>query len=661
MELDGSPLGAIPEHPRQSTSFTCLDRFPAALAAGVHTLTLKIRCSEPMPLLPINIHLHDRTVGCIAYIQGDGFWLPTDATWQADDGQAEVVCRLGEEPYGELDNTPDWFVAGGYGDIAAEPMEKLNCLSASGLEANVHGGRLILTGSGVRKLQFGETNARNERYIFYHLMKQNEWKALRSQQNARDWTDMPKTVVEFPSEMNIRFHIENRGLGEVEIVWNGAESLHELHGYDSCITERAVVKPGSRFVTSPQGMKLVQFLVGAGAGESFHLEIRFEAVGVPMKQVGRLECDNPLLKKIYDVSVHTSAVCHQIGLWDGIKRDRLNWAYDIYMAAKADYVLWDDLSVLRRSIRELGKTPYGYWMNAIPSYTLWWLCGVWDYYLETGDTAFVLELREDLTRHLRWVEENTDKETGLFLPGARAEVSFIEWVPIGADESWWCLNAIYKLMKTQIGRLAAYVPELGIEVTGEGPELPEYVFLEGTSALLTPLLGIMSGSVAPDKAEAFLRSCELKDPLTPLSAYWFAECCSRHGLHEKAWDAISLVWGSMLNSGATTFWESIVLNREEDYHAAQTTYTAYGSYRMSLCHSWSSTPVVWISRYILGIQPLEPGYRKFDFTPNALPGLTECKGGVGTPDGPILVEWKVTEGGINKSVSRRTAGGMDLQ
>ncbi|WJH32724.1 hypothetical protein N6H14_20870 [Paenibacillus sp. CC-CFT747] len=436
--------------------------------------------------------------------------------------------------------------------------------------------------------------------------------------------------------MNIRFHIENRGSDEVEIVWNGAESLHELHGYDSCITEHTVVKPGSRFVTNPQGMKMVQFIVGAGAEERFHLEIQFETVGVPMKQVGGLECDNLLMKKIYDVSVHTSAVCHQTGLWDGIKRDRLNWAYDIYMAAKADYVLWDDLSVLRRSIRELGQTPYGYWMNSIPSYTLWWLCGVWDYYLETGDAAFVLELREDIARHLRWVEENTDKETGFFLTHARQEVSFIEWVPMGAEESWYCLNAIYKLMRTQISRLAAHVPELGIEVRGEGPNLPEEAFLENASALLTPLLGIMSGSVSTEKAEAFLLNCELKDPLTPLSAYWFADCCSRHGFHEKAWEAISLVWGSMLDSGATTFWESTVLTRGEDYHDAQTTYTAYGSYRMSLCHSWSGTPVVWISRYILGIQPLEPGYRTFDFRPNALPGLTECRGLSAHPKGRFL-------------------------
>ncbi|GIP39477.1 hypothetical protein J31TS4_27570 [Paenibacillus sp. J31TS4] len=650
VELDGKRLGTFSEHPQHVTAFLKLDFFPSVLEAGAHTLTLKIRCQEPMPLLPINIHLRDRTLGCIAFVQGDGLWLPTDESWETENGRAAAVCRLGEEPYGELDHMPDWFVAGGYGDMTAVPMQKLTCVSSRGLAAELRGSSLLVTGNGDGPLQLEETNARNERYIFYHLLKQNEWKELRAQQAAKDWRAKPKTLIEFPHETNVRFQIENRGTAPVEVLWNGAESLHELLGYDSCITECAVVEPGACYVTRPQGMKLVQFFVGAAAGESFRLEIRFESVGVPMKQAGGLECDHPLLQKIYDVSVHTSAVCHQTGLWDGIKRDRLNWAYDIYMAAKTDYVLWDDLAVLRRSILELAKTPYGYWMNAIPSYTLWWLCGVWDYFQETGDTGFVLELKDDLSRHLLWVEENTDKETGFFLPQARYENSFIEWVPMGSEESWYCLNAIYKLMKQQIGQLAACIPELGIDEVMDGPVLPEEVFLDSPQALLTPLLGILCGAVSREKAAVFLQNQSLTDPLTPLSAYWFAECCSRHGLHEKAWEAVALVWGSMLGTGATTFWESIVLDRGEDYHAAQTTYTAYDSYRMSLCHSWSSTPVVWISRYILGIRPLEPGYRTFAFAPNALPGLTSCKGSVSTPAGPIHVEWTVKDGELEKSV-----------
>ena len=90
-----------------------------------------------------------------------------------------------------------------------------------------------------------------------------------------------------------------------------------------------------------------------------------EATGAALNQAGTADGQRPYAR-IYDVSVHTSRVCHQIGLWDGIKRDRLNWAYDIYLAAKTEYSLWDDYSVLKRSLRELGRTPYGYWMNNLP-------------------------------------------------------------------------------------------------------------------------------------------------------------------------------------------------------------------------------------------------------------------------------------------------------
>lgn len=87
---------------------------------------------------------------------------------------------------------------------------------------------------------------------------------------------------------------------------------------------------------------------------------------VQLEQTGPFTCEIPLANDIYAVSVHTSRVCHQLGLWDGIKRDRLNWTSDLDVAGKADYVLWSGWSVLRRSLRELGSgTPCGHWMNAI--------------------------------------------------------------------------------------------------------------------------------------------------------------------------------------------------------------------------------------------------------------------------------------------------------
>lgn len=648
--LNDALIGHFPEQAHNTSSFAKAESFPVMLEPGSYTLSFRITCRRPMPIEPINIHLHDRSVGCIAFVSGRGLWLPTDATWEAGETKAEVVCVLGEEPFGELDNGPDWFVAGGYEDIKVQPITDCTILSVSGLEVEVIGGSVSVAGTAASSLVFSDVPARDEQHIFYHLLKQNDWTQLKSQQSNLNLSGIPGLLIALPMELNVRFQIVNHGTTDVVILWNGAESLEELEHYEACITESIEVRAGTAKFTKPQGMRFVRMFMGGQPGTRLHLEIRFESAGVQLEQVGRLRSDSGLMQQIHDVSVHTSLVCHQIGLWDGIKRDRLNWAYDIYMAGKTDYVLWEDLTVLKRSIRELGNTPYGCWMNALPSYTLWWLCGIWDYYWETGDRNFVLEIKDDLLKHIRWVQTNTDPVTGFFCTHARNEMSFIEWSPMRESESWFCLNAIHAMAKEQMNRLAAHMPELEIDWDEERPFIEEEVFTDGSSSLLTTLLGIMSGYVSNDHAHQFLASYRVKDPITPLSAYWLAQCCSEYGLHDRAWEVISTVWGSMLEAGATTFWESSVLSRGIDYHAAQTTYTAYDSYRMSLCHSWASTPVVWISRYVLGIKPLEPGYREFSFEPNAVGGMTSCSGVVNSPRGPISVAWSLEEGRMKRSI-----------
>ncbi|WP_123040990.1 alpha-L-rhamnosidase C-terminal domain-containing protein [Cohnella candidum] len=660
IELDGKPIGQWAESPRMAYAFSREESFPSRLEAGDHTLTLRLACTRPMPIEAINIHLADQSVGCAAFLCGSGLWIPTDRTWDAGDSFADLICVMGEEPFGEPGNAPDWFIAGGYGDIEVDPVEDYTLISSQGLDVDRSGGFVTLSGSGAGTLAFDDGKARDELYLFYHLLKQNEWKERRSRQLGMDMALYPQALIELPREMNVRIRLTNRGGEPATVWWNGAESLRELDGYEACITEQLTAAPGRTDVSAPQGLRYIRLFVGAEPGSDFRLEIAVEAAGVPLRQIGSFDSDSVLMNRIHEVSVHTSRVCHQIGLWDGIKRDRLNWGYDVYMAAKSDYSLWDNLEVLRRSIRELGRTPYGYWINGLPSYTLWWLCGMWDYYLETGDRQFVLEMKEDILKQVAWVKANTDPVTGFFLPGARNELSFIEWSPMGETESWFGLNAIFAMAKRQTNRLAAHVPELGLDWQGEPPFLEEDVFLKDSPALLTTLLGIMGGYVGRDKAVRFLSESALKDPVTPLTAYWLAECCSEFGLHDKAWQAIRTVWGSMLETGASTFWEGVVLDRGEDFHRELTTYTAYDSYRMSLCHSWSSTPVVWINKHVLGIRATEPGYKEFSFEPHAVEGLTRCRGVVQSPRGPIEAEWSLEGGNMVKRLTMeavQSAGG----
>ena len=81
----------------------------------------------------------------------------------------------------------------------------------------------------------------------------------------------------------------------------------------------------------------------------------------------------------------------------------------------------------------------------------------------------------------------------------------------------------------------------------------------------------------------------------------------------------------MLFSGATSLWETPF--GANDFRAAG-----------SLCHAWSSIHVYWAGAGVLGVEPLEPGFKRFKVSPRT-GDLDRAQGVVPTPAGDIAVKW----------------------
>ncbi|WNQ09894.1 alpha-L-rhamnosidase C-terminal domain-containing protein [Paenibacillus aurantius] len=96
-------------------------------------------------------------------------------------------------------------------------------------------------------------------------------------------------------------------------------------------------------------------------------------------------------------------------------------------------------------------------------------------------------------------------------------------------------------------------------------------------------------------------------------------------------------WGGMLYKGATSFWET-----KEGADA----FDRAGS----LCHGWSAIPVYFYYAYLLGITPVEPGFKVFRFEP-ARSVFHQASGVVPTPYGPISVKWEATPQGLHSDVT----------
>ena len=116
---------------------------------------------------------------------------------------------------------------------------------------------------------------------------------------------------------------------------------------------------------------------------------------------------------------------------------------------------------------------------------------------------------------------------------------------------------------------------------------------------------------------------------SPFAALYQLETLERLGLDDRIVEEIYRNYLPMLESGATTVWESFASGT-----------TGKGSFpTRSHCHAWSSAPSYFLNRIVLGIKPTAPAARVVQISPR--PGkLQWARGQVATVHGPLSVAWK---------------------
>ncbi|KAF9634945.1 hypothetical protein BFW01_g5840 [Lasiodiplodia theobromae] len=83
----------------------------------------------------------------------------------------------------------------------------------------------------------------------------------------------------------------------------------------------------------------------------------------------------------------------------------------------------------------------------------------------------------------------------------------------------------------------------------------------------------------------------------------------------------------------------------------------------SLCHAWGAAATGELSRWVLGIAPVEPGYSEWVVKPGTLGGRVGwARGRIEIPHGRMEVEWRVDGGrwGVNVTSPRGTVGRVEL-
>ncbi|MHB9038370.1 MAG: alpha-L-rhamnosidase C-terminal domain-containing protein, partial [Armatimonadota bacterium] len=108
---------------------------------------------------------------------------------------------------------------------------------------------------------------------------------------------------------------------------------------------------------------------------------------------------------------------------------------------------------------------------------------------------------------------------------------------------------------------------------------------------------------------------------------------------EKAGDIDSILelirrwWGMMIQTDATACWET--------FQGALGDIWPTRSY----CHAWSAAPAYALPAYVLGVQPIEPEFKRFEIRPS-LADMQFAGGSVPTPHGEIDVDARKDDGAI---------------
>lgn len=372
--------------------------------------------------------------------------------------------------------------------------------------------------------------------------------------------------------------------------------------------------------------------------------------------LGSFSCSDALLDTIWKTAAYTVHLNMQNYLWDGIKRDRLAWQGDMHTEVLtienvfgANPVVSKTMDYLRDGTRD------DEWINGYSSYSLWWMIVQAEWYRYTGDLDYLSRQRAFLKAQTRLALAQIDPEGAEALPAFR----FLDWPNLENGAATHAgLQSILILALEDAAFLLRVLGETEQAVACESGvrRLRTHVPPCGGSKQAAAMLSL-SGLGSPEVLNReVIAPCGARGYST-FMGYYLLSAKAKAGDMEGALRDLRAYWGGMLDLGATTFWEDfnldwmknagrideLVPEGKRDVHGDYGAH-CYQNFRHSLCHGWSSGPVPFLTRHVLGVQIAAPGCQKLRIQPN-LGDLDWAEGSVPTPYGLVRVRHTRREDG----------------
>ena len=410
-------------------------------------------------------------------------------------------------------------------------------------------------------------------------------------------------------------------------------------------------------------------------------QVRVNSVGInaveyPTRINDEFECSDKLLEAIMDVSQRTAKLCMLENYVDTPWREQSLYSLDAANQALGGYYLFGEYDYAEKCLSLLGKGRFcSKYLSmcapsdleiTIPIFTMVWVAAVRDFTLFSGRTTLAEEYFDYISGFIYSLIDELE-EGVLKVDRSEKYWNFYEWSqgldgngPYAEDtkdyhsgKTLFLLEAIEAyndicgyLEKDSVVQqevISQIVKGLGERYsTDNGLYANEYpvdsksIFSELTQSLACRFMNLDCSQTQGIKKHMGGNS-NLVPATLSMKKYVFS---ALDGVFDddsqSSLDMIRRDWGYMLSKGAATFWETI--KGDADFDGAG-----------SLCHAWSSIPAFYIYAEIIGVKPVEPGFKKFEFSPK-FADIDFIKGSIPTPYGDIRVQWRRKENVIELEV-----------
>lgn len=391
----------------------------------------------------------------------------------------------------------------------------------------------------------------------------------------------------------------------------------------------------------------------------------------PFEEKASFASSDTTLKNIWNVGWRTARLCAGETYYDCPYYEQLQYTGDTRIQAMLSLYVAGDDRLMRKAITDYDHSRFSDGLTqsrypsadfqVIPTFSLFWVCMVHDYWMHRQDDAFIKSMLPGMASVLAWHEDRLAKN---YLNGPLEWWNFVDWskweakgeaaggVPAGAragGSSILTLQQAYTLLRAadvfghygqndkaaHYRALAAQMKKAVRETCWDAArgllaDTPE----KKSFSQHANILAILTDAVPVAQQTALLQKVMTDQSLIQATFYfkfYLFQAIKKTGMGDQYLAQLK-PWHDMLGMGLTTFAENPEPTRSD-------------------CHAWSASPLYEFLSTVCGINPAEPGFRSVRIEPY-LNNLQFAEGKMPHPAGDIAVRFeKTATGGLKGTVS----------